>query len=332
MNHSATLNENLIYQHTLRPQWGLAIPVWRKDDKRAFQFEDGEVRVFKRGYLDLLQAVDAPPDKTARTLARLGVADDLGKKIDTKGALPFAAQVALFASLYPKGFKGSKWRKAKRGFDAKRRLKRHRNPAITEATTVLAEEPLKAMVAAGEYVELHQRLVGLLESTNLVTKAQVRPLKELPEAQIRLVAMALHGLLHGDGKFPIRFERWVTELETALGKTPKWSLVTAPLALAKPGEYVCVKRSSFTRQAKWMAPRLRGLSKVSARTYERLNRMAKMVGDELESAGLAPRDMIDVYDFIVDTLTPKNIEKARAMHAESTSKGTSDGETEAVSA
>jgi hypothetical protein len=60
--------------------------------------------------------------------------------------------------------------------------------------------------------------------------------------------------------------------------------------------------------------------------------MAKMVGDELESAGLAPRDMIDVYDFIVDTLTPKNIEKARAMHAESTSKGTSDGETEAVSA
>ena len=47
-----------VYVHRKRPQWGYAIVAWEKGDKRGYQFEDGQLRVFKDAFYGLFDRVD----------------------------------------------------------------------------------------------------------------------------------------------------------------------------------------------------------------------------------------------------------------------------------
>jgi len=313
------IDPNLLYRHTLRPEWGLAAFHHRTGDKRAFQFEDGRIRVFKCGYLHHLLVVDAPTVRSARTLERLGnsagqerIASAAPKAAGN--ALPVAAQILLFSKLYPEGFVGAKWRQGKRGFNATRRLKRHRNASVTEAQSTLSYGALAGALASGRTKEVVDQLRTMLRASDLVTPKEADSLNVKAE-DAKLLVAALHGLLYGeDAPMAIRFERWVTALERPLRKTPSWSLVTAPLSLACPGEHVCVRASNFARQAQWMAPLLVKERQVSGRLYERWLAMANAVADELRQAGLAPRDHLDVYDFMAETLKPKMVKAARELY------------------
>jgi hypothetical protein len=319
MKHEEATSEpkpDLIYRHVDRPEWGLAAFLYSHEDKRAFQFEDGKVRLFKRGYFHHLQLVDAPAAQTARTLARLGQTSGARSSTTTTkaDALPIAAQRALFAELYPKGFAGARWRKSKRGFDARRRLKRHRNPSITEAHELLNQRSLATALAEDRSSQLRVALVDLLEKTNLVTARDLSALKESSGVNDRELVVALHGVLYGENEtLAIRFERWLTELSKSCGKAPSWPVATAPLALALPGSYVCVQSSTFARQAQWMAPNLAGEKQVTGFNYERWLGMIEGVAADLRSAGLTPADNLDVYDFIAETMTPKKMERARQL-------------------
>jgi hypothetical protein len=313
--------KDLIYRHALRPEWGLAVLVDSEDDKSTFQFEDGKVRVFKRAYLHHMQTVDAPADETARTLARLGAseakkpANETGK---TEAALPLDAQIMLFQSLYPEGFSDEKWQNTRRGSADQRRLKRHRQAALDEASEFLAEKPLAEAIAQGRHAEVMTRLAALLEATDLVTKAQVAPLCIAAEEGKRaadFVSMLYALLYTSEDPLSIRFERWVTELEMSCGGTPSWTLATAPLALARPDEHVPVRPASFARQAAWMAPQLAKEREVKGRSYERWLDMTRRVVEALRGADLAPQDNLDVYDFMLETLTPKRMDQARELYA-----------------
>ena len=50
--------ETTFYRHRMRPKWGLAILAWDTGDKRGFQFEDGQVRIIKDGFYDLMIEVE----------------------------------------------------------------------------------------------------------------------------------------------------------------------------------------------------------------------------------------------------------------------------------
>ncbi len=312
------IDPNLLYRHTLRPEWGLAAFHHRAEDKRAFQFEDGRIRVFRSDFLHHLQAVDAPTDRSARTLERLGAAGNertkAAKPQSGPQSLPIAAQILLFSKLYPEGFVGAKWRKAKRGFNAKRRLKRHRNASVTEAQSTLSYSALAGALASGQAKEVADRLCEMLRASDLVTAKESKSLNVKADDAEQLIT-ALHGLLYGENlPFAIRFERWVTALARPLKKTPSWSLATAPLTITRPSEHICVRASIFGRQAQWMAPRLVKERQVSGRLYERWLSMAKAVGEELKEAGLTPRDLLDVYDFMSETMTPKKVKEARELY------------------
>jgi hypothetical protein len=43
-------NEDALYRHKKREEWGVAVFLWERDGKRAFRFADGETRVFKQGF------------------------------------------------------------------------------------------------------------------------------------------------------------------------------------------------------------------------------------------------------------------------------------------
>ena len=56
-----------LYQHTKRPEWGLAILAWDRGSRRAFQFEDGKLRVFKQGYYEMVEEVSGAVDREAES-------------------------------------------------------------------------------------------------------------------------------------------------------------------------------------------------------------------------------------------------------------------------
>ena len=107
-----------LFQHKARPQWGLAIVAWEREGKRGYQFEDGELRVFKNGFFHLLDEVSHPLDEAAVVVARLARAAGVNaaEAADTKNApkpvetYPFDKQIVLFLERFPKGFDWSSLR------------------------------------------------------------------------------------------------------------------------------------------------------------------------------------------------------------------------------
>ena len=85
---------------------------------------------------------------------------------------------------------------------------------------------------------------------------------------------------------------------------PGWELSTALSALLYPSDQVCVHPARFKQQAMWMAPRLEHPKKPDGASYHRYLAMVQGVRDRLVKAGLTPRDLLDVYDFMLTTLTP----------------------------
>ena len=308
-----------LFQHSAKPEWGLALMAWERDGKRGYQFEDGKLRVIKNGFYHLMREIDRPRDETERALAELGL--ELGRRRasrrlgDDRTTIPLAEQVAYFRSLFPEGFQGLRWAKKHRGIDARRRLKRHRNPALADAARLGDPERLTARVEAGEALAIVDEIVGLLDETDLVSR--FAGFDRITEALAETLVTVLIDLVWGDGELDRRFNRWVGALKRAAGKKPRWQLATAIPALFAPREHVCVKRTTFARQAAWMAPNLEIPTAPSGTTYVRLLEMARRLQARLGERGLRACDLIDLYDFIALTLRPKAVKAIEAAMKDS---------------
>lgn len=304
-----------LYRHTSKPQWGLALLAWERDGKRAYQFEDGKLRVFKEGYFQLLEPVDRPADETEVAIRELNT--KLGRKRAakrngrTEPAIPLSKQIDLFVHLYADGFEGDDWVSDKRGVDVENALKRHREPVMKRARELFTKERLLA-AAEDNALSLIEDIAEIIESTDLVTKAQTRGLSRATEPLARRVAAALHEVLYGEGEMTLRFERYVGSLGRAIGKKASWQLATLIPALVDPATHICVKPSAMKTQAVWMAPSLVIGKTPSGAIYTRILEMVAVLVEKLTAAGHKPRDLMDVYDFMWTTLRPK----AQSMIAE----------------
>lgn len=290
-----------LYRHLKRPTWGLAVTAWQRGDKRAYQFEDGNMRVFKRGFFRMLEEVDPPADRTREVLERLGRASARTELFgDRKDELiPIDEQIAYFGELYSGGFVGEAWTTEMRG-GGKRVLKRHRDAAIMRARESWAAPRLEAMIEDGHHDAVVDALHEVLAHTNLVSATKLEPLRRASSSERERIAVALQALLHGKGELAARFREFVQAIGSA-----SWELATAPLALFDPQYHLCVKTSVLNQQAVWMAPRLKRSSKPTAALYLRYLKMARDVAKRLEASGFAPRDLLDLHDFIFVTLRPK---------------------------
>lgn len=293
----------VLYRHVKRPRWGLAMLAWDDNhDKRGYQFEDGKLRIFKRGFYRLLEEVDPPADRAQRVLERLGRATERLEAVKNSKSnvlIPIAEQIAYFKEQYPDGFAGDSWTAKMRGRGAKKALKRHRDPVVKRARKLLAQKRLERLIEARQYDEVIEALVDVLGRTSLVTAGKLEPLRRAFGRQREAIAVALQRLLHGDGPLDSRFDDFVR----STGE-PSWELATAPMALVHPEEHVCVKPSVFNQQALWMAPRLERTPHPTAQAYHRYRRMALAVSDLLVAAGVEPLDLLDLHDFIYVTLRP----------------------------
>jgi hypothetical protein len=296
----------------------LAILALEEGDRRRYQFEDGRMRTFKKGYWHLFVEVDKPADE-ARTI----VGDLIGKldvsqarrelvaeaRTSGKDVITLDDQVAIFRHLYEGGFEDEQWTTNFRGNPEGRRLKRHRDSAILAFQEGLSSEARAELREQGGSLALLKRLHELLKSTDLIRRQDLVALEAALEADPEPLANALDALLDAE-EIGAAFATWVD----ALGPERTWPLATVPTALCMPFKHIAVKPSTFKSQAKWLAPRLEVSNDVSANTYMEILNMAATLQEGLTARSLTPRDRLDVHDFVVQTLRPSSIKAWRGGH------------------
>lgn len=286
--------------------------LWERENKRGYQFEDGEVRVFAKPYFELLQPAENPDPVLRHQLREKAVANGeleashatrLGSGRKPAAPLPtLDDQVAVFEGLFPDGFHGDEWTDKHRQRPDGRRLKRHRDPAIAEAAEKLGAEALQACIDAGNYAEVYGRLLEVIGNTDLATRKQLDGFRRLRvDAEL---AQAMYGFLHdvrsGELNTMARLRRALARQD--FRKIP-WTALTAPRALLFPHDHLCVRPSVVRAQAKLISPRFKPASVPSASDYAQCLEMVMGVRKHLTTVGFSPRDLFDVAMFMRLTLS-----------------------------
>ncbi len=305
-----------LYEHRTRPEWGLATRIAHDGERTAYQFEDGKLRKIALSHAHLLDEVDRPRDESERLQRELAAKAGLAmarRNMSEAGdqLITLDQQVRLFLSDFEGGFRDPSYVRTHRG-SGLRFAKRHRDPAIAKAQELLGRGAMLELIVASRHDVVMERVIELLESTSLVDKRQIEPLKALDERAMHRAVAALSELLYGDVEMALPMQRWIDALATA-GKGVSWSLATALLALVQPHKHMCVRETVLSRQARWMAPRLRMTKVPNGKIYSRLCTMALNLAAELEARDLAPRDLLDVYELVWLTLRPAARKRIAAM-------------------
>ncbi|MEM7154618.1 MAG: hypothetical protein AAF799_17350 [Myxococcota bacterium] len=293
-----------LYHHVKRKQWGLAVMTWERDGKRGYQFEDGTQRVFAEAFYKFLEEPEQLPENAATLMAKLGRAAGLGKGDGSQEEerLTFEEQLEVFLEQYAESFAGNEWKNGHRGEGVSRRLKRHRDAASFNAQELLSPDALNELIGAGDHAEILKRITDIVHGTDLVTRAQAEPVaRAQPSASL---SHALRSVLYGSGDYEPRFDEYCRTLLEAGRKQLSWPLTSAIPALVQPEAHVAVRPTLLAKQAQWAYPRLRYSSKPEGRVYTRILTMCRTVRDTLTNANHVPKDMLDVYDFMLVTLRP----------------------------
>lgn len=289
-----------IYTHTKRDEWGYAIRAFESADRRAYQFEDGQLRVFKKGYYDLMQPASAGTDETRRIVESLksmvkkasAVRAEMRPRGVDDSVITFDALVGLFREVQPQGFDGDEYQATVRGRGAERRLKRHVDPALTVAREKLSREALSELLARGDVRGVRDVLHEVLDRTGFVTKKLLTPLAEV--ANLDAFAKGLFELLHGGGPVETRFELWLKTLPS----DASWELATAPGALVSPEDQLFVKASVWKLLTARAAPQVGFSRKPSGYLYGRLVGLAEQLVRQLRDADVPPADFFDVHHLV----------------------------------
>ena len=317
MENSALIET--IYRHSKRDEWGHAIEAWREDDRIAYVFEDGKTRTFHRQYARFLEPVDRSCDRATaiiRNLRTLIKTRTPSKSVaPTEPTVTLDEQVALFKLHFNDGFGGDLYQREHRGRGAKRSAKRHRDVAVALAASQLSLDRLRDPENEDGNLNVVASIVRVLEATDLAPKREVDAMRNLSDTAKKTLGAAAMDLLFGEDGFAQRFNGWLRVWTTVTGHGPSWELATSLPALVEPSTHVAVKGSVFREQAKWMAPNLVISGQPTAAAYERLQEMAERLADQLRGSDVAPKDLLDVRDFIWLTLRPSAREEISAMRA-----------------
>lgn len=313
-----------LVRHSKRPQWGRGILVEERPTKRTYFFEEAGRILIKDGYYHMLNKQDVAPGKAwqlgeeLRRKAGLSEARALAtKRAAAKGKkiITLEEQIDLFTDeLFDGGFEGDDWKTSHRGVDVKKRLKRHRAPLLEDAQRILSKERLDALESDADYAVVYNELVELLGQTDLVGKKERVLFADLDP---RLTILEIRELLHGDADFVERQEKFLLNFGMIAGtREISWKLATLFPAIFAPNHHICVHPTSIKQQAKWMAPKLTLPKFADVQHYQVLLGVAAAVQAGLRDRGLKPADLMDVTDFIRQTLRPKARERIVEREAE----------------
>lgn len=314
MTQSTHSNSNglLVFQHEKRREWGLAVLAWEHRDKRGYVFENGQLRVLVQAGFPMMRQVDRPTDEIRALHETLrpeldAARSDVGAVTEptrrkSTSPVSFEDQLARFHAQFPQGFEDAAWLSQQRGAAASRRRGAHRDPAIAEAAQVLDPAVLDKRIAGEEYRAIYQSVLELLEHTDLVPTAEVNLFRGADRGSQQALSLMVAELVHGSGEHGARLDRFVKSFHSTFGKPAGWQLATALPALVEPDACVVVRPHLFRTQAKRLVPGFALPKSPTAAGYRRCLAMAEQVRARLVEQGEKPRDLMDVYDFMLVTL------------------------------
>lgn len=305
-----------LFRHTKRNTWGLGLMIRKLPDRAYMQFQDGRMRLMHLDYAEMLEPVDRPYDIARGLVEALeSMAPDELRPGKRRGPAPFSLkeQIAYFHELYADGFRGDEYTEYHRSDGRKRPLKRHRDGLVERAQKNLGKAGFKRLRKKGGASAVHKEASKIANLTGLVPAKERRAFAEIDDLYHESIATTLRALLHGTSPLPQRLDAWVRALEQAMGQTPSWMMATAFLGAWNPEGHVVVKPKTIEQQARFMAPGLRAGERPMGILYARLQAMAATALERMDAEGLAPRDMLDLYDFMWLTLKPAGRKRMSEM-------------------
>lgn len=297
--------------HSRKREWGRALLLWRRDEKRAYQFEDGNMRVFAERFCDFFQPAVQPDPVLRQKLRERAIADGhvdggtAGGKNKGRSNAPsptVADQISVFKVLFEGGFQSTAWADSCRFREKGKALKRHVDPALKRSRTELDQELLRGLIAAGTPKLVVERITEVVGSTSLATKTQLDAFRKL-DADEGLATAFVDFLYDVGGHARGPLNRLRMALAKHGLKNVPWTVLTAARAFLAPDAHVFVRPSALRAQAKLLAPNFKLPSVPTPDAYARCLEMAIGVRNELTKAGLHPRDLLDVAEFMRVTLS-----------------------------
>ncbi len=311
-------SNNPVFRHPKRPDWGMGIVAQDLPDLICTVFESGRTAKFFKTALPIVM-VDLPDAERATLYARLKRSNPAsGKraaarkpKIALVEATSFEHQLSIFAGMFPKGFLDPDFILQERAPASGPKAKGH------EAATVLAQDLLSRVklmkaIEGQRFPEILASAVSVAKATSNMAHPQfeVAPLAAMEIEHQEKFALALLGVLHGEGDYAPRFDAFVASLPT-----PFWTLATIFSALVRPGEHFFAKPKIEQRQAKILGIEEPPGGVPTHEGYLRYLAVGEAVRAGLVKAGQQPRDLLDVYSFIAATLSAKPAKVAKAPKA-----------------
>ncbi|MBK9262869.1 MAG: hypothetical protein IPM54_24080 [Polyangiaceae bacterium] len=310
-----TANAPIVVKHVSCPEWGLGYLAEERDEKRFYDFEDGHSHSIAKAFWSKLEPVSlgtaeiAALEKKVRSLRDQRSTTTKSKtRVVAVPLANFDAQYARFMEIFPGGFAGDRFVKDERGVvtvDAEKKSKAGKAQAIAMAQSLFAKAELDRLIGASAFAEVlanvravHKAAAGLLHPLG-----DIIPFNKMPAERDRAFAEALRELLHGDGAYDARFDRFVATLAEAQLAT--WPLATVLSSLVFPNEHAFVKPSYYEKQAALLGFDLRYERVPNAAAYGRMKQLAEELAKRLTALGQTPRDNLDVYAFIGRTLGPQ---------------------------
>jgi hypothetical protein len=307
------------FRHKRRPEWGLAVLAWERDGKRAYLFEGGMLKVLAEPFFGLMQPMTEPPEDGESIVQRLAKHLEANESIrnSTRASMPpnvsLEDQVGLLKGEYSGGFAGTEWQDKARGLGQQRRLKRHRNAAIEHARTELSPAKLDEYLQGKRYAEAWTALAEVLGATDLAPPKQVEALRARADRATAQSVEVLSALLYGEGAFAECFDAFVKELRRILATSPSWELATATIALVHPEVHVCVRKTSFQRQAEMRMVPIPNSQRPNSSGYVAFLDLAKSTMQALADMDMKAEDFLDIHDFLKLTTTPSAIRRIEAV-------------------
>lgn len=319
------------YQHTRRPEWGLAVLAWERDGKRAYLFEGGMLKVLAEPFFELMQPTTEPVENGESIVQRLAKhleANDTtrpGARAPLPHNVSLQDQLGLMKGEYEGNFTGSEWQEKVRGLGQQRRLKRHRNAAIEHARQELAQAKLDELIQEKRYADVWNQLVEVLAATDLAPPKQVEALRKRTDRATQQSCELLSTLLYGDVSFAECFDSFIKELRRILGSMPSWELCTGALTLVHPEVHVCVRKTSFQKQAELRFTPVPNIQRPNSAGYMACLEMSGAIQEELKQAGAKAEDLLDIHDFVKLTTTPSSLRRMQAVQRAVSRAGANDG-------
>ncbi len=270
-------------RHPIKEDWGLGKVLANSNGEKVdvFFVDAGEKTI-------LLKYVE--PIKVKGEESNHGGLDNLKATATGVKYQRFSKLTESFLEAYPEGFDNEKFVGDERA---------QKEKARELAMDLLPKERFKELIDASDYAEITQRVLKILNATNLILPNERLSLKNglQEERSQEMFAKALHELLYSEDDLKDRFERFSAVL--GMINAGKWTLATYFLFVFYPEKHMFVKPKLMQQSADKCRFELNYKAQLNWQTYESVLSFAEYVSAELSE--LKPKDMMDVKDFIWHT-------------------------------